>query len=134
MDPLANNPKLTDIILCEGMKKILLVDDDLLSVEFMRMYVESKGYASFTANSVDAARKVVEEHQPDVVVTDLQLSDGTGIEVADHARLTCSAIVIGVTGYDRHSLESKGFSLDALSTILLKPLDLKLLDQALARI
>lgn len=114
------------------MKKILLVDDDLLSVEFMRMYVESKGYLSVTANSVDLACRLVDEHQPHVVVTDLQLSDGTGVEVADHARKSCAATVIGVTGYDRQSLESKGLSLSSLKAILVKPLDLKLLDEALA--
>jgi DNA-binding response OmpR family regulator len=132
MDSQPNVFNTSESNLDKGMKKVLLVDDDLLSVEFMRMYLESKGYQSLTAHSVESARLVVEEHRPNVVVTDLQLSDGTGIDVANHAKSICSPMVIGVTGYDRQSLEAKGLALSDLSSILLKPLDLKQLDDALA--
>jgi DNA-binding NarL/FixJ family response regulator len=64
-----------------------LVDDDTKFASVVRSVLEDDGYEVVavvaSALEVDAA---VDEHGPDVVVVDLVLADGDGIEVAEGLR------------------------------------------------
>ena len=113
------------------MKKILVIDDDAMSVEFLSMYLSSKGYQVLKAGTVEEALRLLDQHSPEAVITDIQLSDGSGLDIAIYAKKRANSVVIGVTGYDRHSLEASGADISSLSTLLSKPLDLSGLDTAL---
>ena len=67
--------------------RVLLVDDDPKFASVVRTVLEDDGYHVVavieSAEAVDAA---VGEHGPDVVVLDLVLADGDGLEVAEGLR------------------------------------------------
>lgn len=113
------------------MLKLLVVDDDFLSTEFVRLYLEDKGFDVCIADSVKSALDIINEQRPVGVYTDLQLSDGSGVEIARRARESGASLVVGISGYDRHTLEKKGICLDSFYELLDKPLDLARLDQTL---
>ena len=67
---------------------VLLVDDhDLIRDGLTAVFsVESDMHVVGTAATVAEALELYEEHHPQVVVTDLQLQDGTGLDVIRHVR------------------------------------------------
>ncbi|MEP9365616.1 response regulator transcription factor [Nocardioides sp. CN2-186] len=75
----------------EGTTRVLLVDDHdlvrdgLKGVFGMQPDMQVVGAAGSVAEALDAYA----EHRPDVVVTDLQLPDGTGIDIVRSVRRDC---------------------------------------------
>ena len=70
--------------------RVVIVDDHPLVVDGLRLALELAGMEIVaTAGSVATAVEAAREHRPDVVVMDVQLPDGTGIEA--------TAAVLGVS-------------------------------------
>lgn len=63
------------------MKDVLIVDDDLATAAGLADVVESWGYEPRTAETIAAARTALETSAPDLVILDLQLPDGSGIDL-----------------------------------------------------
>ncbi len=68
------------------MKDVLIVDDDVASAAGLADVVESWGYAPRTAHSVSEATAEIERCLPDLVILDLQLPDGSGIDLLEQLR------------------------------------------------
>lgn len=113
------------------MKKILLVDDDPLSVEFMRLFIESDGFMTLSACSCAEAKAAVDEHAPDIIVTDVELTDGSGVDLAHYAKSKGNPCIIGVTGHSAQHLSETGNDITVFSTLLLKPIELDRLRAAI---
>jgi len=62
-----------------GMSSILIVEDEADLREMLADSLEQSGYAIYTAGSVSEARKLLERHQPDLVLLDWMLPDSTGL-------------------------------------------------------
>jgi DNA-binding NtrC family response regulator len=62
-------------------QRILLVDDDPGLAEVIGLLLEREGYAVLHAASVKAGVERILAEEFDLVVTDLKLPDGTGLEV-----------------------------------------------------
>ena len=62
-------------------ERVLLVDDDPGVSEVIGLLLEREGYAVERAGTLKEALIRVESGPPDVVVTDLKLPDGTGLDV-----------------------------------------------------
>ena len=60
------------------MKSILLVDDDPDYREQMQMQLEAAGYTVNAADSVSAARMLLEKQRPDLALVDLMLEEMDG--------------------------------------------------------
>ncbi|MFO7651895.1 MAG: sigma-54 dependent transcriptional regulator [bacterium] len=67
---------------------VLLVDDDPSVSRVVMMLLEEAGYRPTAAESVAQARAALSEHDFDIVVTDLKLPDGDGLEVLRDVRAT----------------------------------------------
>jgi len=111
------------------MTRILLVEDDLDVCMVMEHALIDGGYDVEATGRVIAAFVLLGSHPCDLVVTDVRLPDGSGIEVADRAREKGIPALI-VTGYafnlPRDDLDRFEF--------LLKPVRLRELVRAVERI
>src|SRR5258708_16087867 len=80
------------------MARILLVDDDLDVCLVMEHALIDGGYEVEATGRVLAAFVLLGSHPYELVVTDVRLPDGSGMEVADRAREKGIPTLI-VTGY-----------------------------------
>src|SRR3954465_16044095 len=63
------------------MKKVLIVDDDRATSAGMADVVEEWGYEAEVADTVRAGWNSVSKMVPDVAIVDLQLPDGSGLDL-----------------------------------------------------
>jgi CheY-like chemotaxis protein len=68
------------------MSSVLLVDDDVDTLEMYAVGLCAGGYRALTASTVDRALAELTHEAPDVVVTDLQMSGESGWELIDSIR------------------------------------------------
>ena len=85
-------------------KKILLVEDDLLSTEALRLELEREGSEVRSAASVSVALDVLQEWVPDIIVSDLGLPNEDGYALIKRIRALsaaeCATIpAVALTGY-----------------------------------
>lgn len=69
------------------MQKILLVDDNDIITQELEKQLKRKGYAVQTAATIARAREIIEQECPLFVSSDLELPDGTGLELLDLVRV-----------------------------------------------
>lgn len=115
------------------MPQVLLVDDDPEAVEWLVEFVRNEGFTIACADSLRSARIQLTRSQPDVLLTDLVLPDGQGIELLEDLESRDSTEVVVVTGHA--SVES---AIDALragaADYLVKPIDIERLKGILQRV
>ena len=81
-------------------RKILVVDDEPSVTGSLEVILGSNGFEVLTANSFAAATAILNRTSVDLVITDLRLSDASGIDVIKHIkRNTPETEVILMTGY-----------------------------------
>jgi len=84
------------------MAKVLLVDDDLTMVQMVSELLRREGHQVFPFSSGNAAINALNEHSPELVITDLYLDKtrAFGLEILRKAReLNPPAVVIVITGF-----------------------------------
>jgi len=82
------------------MATILVVDDEPALRLTMTMLLKRCGHRVCEADGVASAVTALARERPDVVVTDLRMPDGAGLDVLRAAKLRCpEADVIVLTGY-----------------------------------
>src|SRR5688572_31707559 len=115
------------------MAHALIVDDD---VDFATTLRELIAHASFTvalAHTLLDARRQIALQQPDVVLLDMQLPDGNGMDLFSDPQLVADSEVVLITGHA--SLES---SIQALrlgaADYIVKPINQRQLQGVLSRI
>jgi len=64
---------------CTGMPSILIVEDEADLREMLAESLEQSGYTTFSAGTVNEARKLLEQQLPDVVLLDWMLPDTSGL-------------------------------------------------------
>lgn len=111
--------------------KALLVDDDPGSLNALAEWVQREGFQVRTATTLEEARTSLEDPVPDVVLIDLYLPDGMGLELLDDLRDLPDTDVVVVTG--QGSINSaidamRGGAIDYLT----KPIDIPRLRRMLA--
>lgn len=105
--------------------RVLVVDDDALSRFGLRDLLERDFEVVEAASGKDALVRL-DEHEVDVVVTDVMMPEMDGVDLTRAIRERGRARVIWCTAYDRQDLRraAKALGVDAY---LLKPLDLDVL-------
>lgn len=67
-------------------KKILVVDDDQVTLEALNRVLATAGYAVLTASRGEDALRLAREENPDVVILDILMPDMDGGDVASALR------------------------------------------------
>jgi two-component system alkaline phosphatase synthesis response regulator PhoP len=107
-------------------KKILVVDDDVKTVELVKLYLERDGYQALTAYDGIEALRLARESCPDLIVLDLMLPDIDGLEVCRILRHESDVPIIMLTAKttDQDKLTGLGLGADDYVT---KPFSPKVL-------
>ena len=115
------------------MPHLLLVDDDPEALEWLSEFAKAEGFTVSQGDSLRAARIHMSRLQPDVLLTDLQLPDGKGVElVADLEQRELTEVVM-ITGHASVESAVEALRLGA-SDYLVKPVDMERLRAILRRV
>ncbi|MHA1567894.1 MAG: sigma-54-dependent transcriptional regulator, partial [Alphaproteobacteria bacterium] len=110
------------------MNKILIVDDDKSICQTLELHLTDQEYRVTVAHRVAEAQQHWPEISPDLVLLDLNLPDGSGIDLLREAiRMKWSGKVIMITGFQDMSSTIEAMKLGAFD-YLIKPLNLDNLD------
>ena len=106
--------------------KILMVEDDENVLSINQEYFEGKGYQVITANCLDKARFNLEEHNPDLILLDVMMPDGSGFSFCNEIRKKTNAPIIFLTCRNENESIIKGL-LQGGDDYVTKPYDLNVL-------
>ena len=82
------------------MNKILVVDDERSMREFLEIFLSNEGFAVSTAESLPQAMHLMAEQAADVVVTDLRMKGGSGLELLQQVKARSPDVeVIVITAF-----------------------------------
>jgi len=111
----------------------LLVDDDSDAAETMAMLIANEGFTVATAGSLRDARRQMALQEPDIVLLDLMLPDGSGMELFKDAKQLPNAELVLITGHASLDTSIQALRLGA-ADYLVKPMSLKQLQGVLSRV
>jgi two-component system alkaline phosphatase synthesis response regulator PhoP len=94
-------------------RKVLLVDDDVKTVELVQLYLRRDGYKVLVAyNGIDAL-KIARESKPDLIVLDLMLPGMDGLEVCKKIREESEVPIIMLTAKTTEEDRLRGLDIGA---------------------
>src|SRR5262245_21499818 len=115
------------------MPKLLVVDDEPIICHSFRRVISSPEVEVLTAGSVAEGWERGEQDRPDVIVLDLQLPDGTGLDLFDRIRgADPRRPVVFITAHSTTETTIEAMKRGAFD-YLLKPLDLERVSALLGR-
>lgn len=81
------------------MKTILLIDDDPTVQKLFSMFLEKQGYEILQAENGKIGMRIIEQDQPDLVITDIMMPEMDGLEILLAIRKSSSDVpVIAISG------------------------------------
>lgn len=95
-------------------KRVLVVDDDVKTVELVRLYLSRDGYRVLTAYDGFVALRLAQENHPDLIVLDLMLPGIDGLEICRRLRAESDVPIIMLTArtMDEDKLTGLGLGAD----------------------
>ncbi|HEY9091317.1 LytTR family DNA-binding domain-containing protein [Parasphingorhabdus sp.] len=112
----------------------LIVDDEPLAIERLQLLCARQEYINLvgTASDGEAALRLAEQLEPDLLLLDIAMPGMDGLEVAKKlASLSLSPAIIFVTAFDKFAVEAFGV---AAIDYLLKPVESDRLSLAISRV
>ncbi len=94
-------------------KKVLVVDDDIKTVELVKLYLNRDGYRVFTAYDGTEALRLAREGHPDLIVLDLMLPGIDGLEICRTLRGESDVPIIMLTAKTTDQDKLTGLDLGA---------------------
>jgi two-component system alkaline phosphatase synthesis response regulator PhoP len=94
-------------------KRVLVVDDDVKTVELVKLYLKRDGYRVLTAYDGIEALRLAREGHPDLIVLDLMLPGMDGLEVCRTLRAESDVPVIMLTAKTTDQDKLAGLDLGA---------------------
>ena len=107
----------------------LVVDDDPGALGALSELVEQEGLTISTADCLEEAREEIRKHPPDLILTDVVLPDGSGIDVFNEVERSTPVVLI--TGMPTLDSAIEGLRLGA-TDYFTKPIDIARLKTLLA--
>jgi len=103
-------------------ESILLIDDDKFLAQSLTRLLESQGYFVNAAHSAGQGREMVTNRRPELIVLDLGLPDGDGVELCRELRTTLTCPILMLTSRGESIDKVIGFDAGA-DDYLVKPFD-----------
>ena len=79
------------------MENILLVEDNEHILKINKKYLQAQGYRVFQATSIAEAKALIEQNVFDVIVLDIMLPDGNGVDFCKELREHSACPVLFLT-------------------------------------
>lgn len=112
------------------MLRALVVDDDQAFTSAVAEFIEQQGFSVVTAESLQQARSLFQAVAPDLLLVDLMLPDGSGLDLVQEADVNAKTRIVVITGHA--SLDAAIQSLRAqVADFLVKPIDVERLKECL---
>ncbi|MGE5386649.1 MAG: sigma-54-dependent transcriptional regulator [Betaproteobacteria bacterium] len=115
------------------MSHALIVEDDVDSAQMMAALIATENFTVATAHTLRDARRQIALQQPDIILLDLQLPDGSGMDMFDDPQLLSHSEVVLITGHASLETSIQALRLGA-ADYLVKPVNIKQLQGILSRV
>ena len=115
------------------MSHALIVEDEPDAAQMMAALIATEDFTVATANTLRDARRQIALQQPDIVLLDLQLPDGSGLELFDDTELIAHSEVVLITGHASLETSIQALRMGA-ADYLIKPVNIKQLQGILSRV
>ncbi|HMN81049.1 MAG TPA: sigma-54 dependent transcriptional regulator [Burkholderiaceae bacterium] len=115
------------------MAHILIVEDDENSAEMLSALVATYGFTSAIARNLAEARQQLVFRQPSVILLDLNLPDGSGLDLFEDPELRGEAEVVLITGHASIETSVQALRVGAVD-YLVKPINVAHLKRVLSRL
>ena len=104
-------------------KKIVLAEDNSVFLLLLKFRLEKEGYTILTAIDGKKAIELIEEHHPELILTDIMMPFISGLEVISHVRnkLNMQIPIIVFSSAGQEEIVLKAFDLGA-TDFMSKPL------------
>ncbi|MBI4349285.1 MAG: response regulator transcription factor [Elusimicrobia bacterium] len=107
----------------EPQRKILLIEDDPRERQVLGKVLTGEGFRLHLAETVEMGKHLFSQERPDIIIVDVGLPDGTGLDLCRHVRahpeLGATPIIM-LTGKGAHEDKVSGFEAGA-DQYLVKP-------------
>ncbi len=105
-------------------KQILLIEDENVFAKAVKKHLQRSGFNVEWAGDLETARKLYKEFQPDMVLLDMRLPDGSGLDLLSEIKTSsANAAVLVMSAYGELEDAVSAMKLGA-SDYLKKPIDL----------
>jgi two-component system, NtrC family, response regulator AtoC len=111
----------------------LIVEDDADAAQMMAALVATEGFSAATARSLHDARRQMALQQPDLLLLDLRLPDGSGMSLLDEQELIGNSEVVLMTGHATLETSIQALRYGA-ADYLIKPVSARQLHSILTRV
>jgi len=112
-------------------RRVLVVDDHRDTLRSMKLLLTRLGYQVLAAENMTEALRIADEEEFDILLSDIGLPDGSGLELIKHIRATRNVPALALSGFgmdeDVQRSREAGFA-DHLT----KPVSLDRLQSAIA--
>ena len=115
------------------MSHALIVEDDVDAAQMMAALIATEDFTVATASNLRDARRQIALQQPDIVLLDLQLPDGSGMQLFEDPDLIAHSEVVLITGHASLETSIQALRLGA-ADYLIKPVNIKQLQGILSRV
>ena len=106
-------------------KKILIVEDEAVFAKAVKKHLVRAGYIVFLAGTLALARREFSEHTPDLILLDMRLPEGSGLDLlVDIKSSNPNTAVLVMSAYGELEDAVSAMKLGA-SDYLKKPIDLQ---------
>jgi len=115
------------------MTKILVIDDEIPTLDMLQLFLSACGYTVLIAENEAKGIEIFEKEDPPIVLTDIKMPVRDGFSVLKKIKsMRPQTEVIVITGHGDKDLAQRAFELKACE-FFNKPLDTDALDAALKR-
>lgn len=108
------------------MKTILILEDDENLSRGISFTFERDGYHTISAGSIKDGKRMLEQHKTDLIILDLGLPDGNGMDLCKEIRVYSKIPIIMLTACDLETDEVSGL-LAGADDYITKPFSLSVL-------
>lgn len=92
---------------------ILIIEDDSDILEVLSLYVQSAGYHTLKATTFREGKEIFTANKVDLVLIDINLPDGSGIDLGSEIRKMSEAIIFFITANNAVEDKLQGFDVGA---------------------